>query len=84
VAARGLDIEDISHVINYDVPATPEEYVHRVGRTARAGRDGVALTLITPIEILKLRDIERHTNTRIERHTAKELEELVGEGVGAA
>ena len=84
VAARGLDIEDISHVINYDVPSTPEEYVHRVGRTARAGRDGVALTLITPIEILKLRDIEHHTNTRIERHTSQELEELVGEGVGVA
>jgi ATP-dependent RNA helicase DeaD len=66
VAARGLDIDDISHVINYDVPSTPDEYLHRVGRTARAGRTGVAITLITPAEILKLRDVERHARTQIE------------------
>jgi ATP-dependent RNA helicase DeaD len=65
VAARGLDIDDISHVINYDVPLTPDEYLHRVGRTARAGRSGVAVTLITPSEILKLRDVERHAQTTI-------------------
>jgi ATP-dependent RNA helicase DeaD len=69
VAARGLDIDDISHVINYDVPATPDEYLHRVGRTGRAGRSGVAITLITPAEILKLRDVERHARTRIEPAT---------------
>ena len=67
VAARGLDIDDISHVINYDVPVTPDEYVHRVGRTGRAGRTGVAITLITPSEILKLRDVEKHANTQIEK-----------------
>lgn len=66
VAARGLDIDDISHVINYDVPSTPDEYLHRVGRTARAGRTGIAITLITPSEILKLRDVERHARTHIE------------------
>jgi len=66
VASRGLDIDDISHVINYDVPLSPEEYLHRVGRTARAGRDGVAVTLITPSEILKLRDVERMAQTHIE------------------
>ncbi len=66
VAARGLDIDDISHVINYDVPTTPDEYLHRVGRTARAGRTGVAITLITPSEILKLRDVEKHARTTIE------------------
>ena len=69
VAARGLDIDDISHVINYDVPVTPDEYLHRVGRTARAGRTGVAVTLITPAEILKLRDVERHARTRIDPAT---------------
>jgi ATP-dependent RNA helicase DeaD len=69
VAARGLDVDDISHVINYDVPVTPDEYVHRVGRTARAGRTGVAITLITPSEILKLRDVERHAGTTIEPAT---------------
>jgi ATP-dependent RNA helicase DeaD len=78
VAARGLDIDDISHVINYDIPATPEDYVHRVGRKARAGRDGVALTLITPIEILKIRDIERHTKRPIEHHTLDDLKLLAG------
>ena len=66
VASRGLDIDDISHVINYDVPGTPDEYLHRVGRTARAGKTGIAITLITPAEILKLRDVERHARTRIE------------------
>jgi ATP-dependent RNA helicase DeaD len=66
VAARGLDIDDISHVINYDVPQTPEEYLHRVGRTGRAGRQGIAITLITPSEILKLRDVERMAATVIE------------------
>jgi superfamily II DNA/RNA helicase len=66
VASRGLDIDDISHVINFDVPLSPEEYLHRVGRTARAGRDGVAVTLITPSEILKLRDVERMARTHIE------------------
>jgi superfamily II DNA/RNA helicase len=72
VAARGLDIDDISHVINYDVPMTPDEYLHRVGRTARAGRTGVAVTLITPAEILKLRDVERHARTKIDRATLEE------------
>jgi ATP-dependent RNA helicase DeaD len=72
VAARGLDIDDISHVINYDVPATPDEYLHRVGRTARAGRTGIAITLITPAEILKLRDVERHARTRIEEASMDE------------
>jgi ATP-dependent RNA helicase DeaD len=66
VAARGLDIDDISHVVNYDVPQSPEEYLHRVGRTGRAGRSGVAVTLITPSEILKLRDVERMARTHIE------------------
>ena len=78
VAARGIDIDEISHVINYDAPSTPEDYVHRVGRTARAGRDGVALTLITPIEILKIRDIEKHTRRPIERHTLDDLQQLAG------
>ncbi|HET9051020.1 MAG TPA: DEAD/DEAH box helicase [Candidatus Dormibacteraeota bacterium] len=66
VAARGLDIDDISHVVNFDVPQTPEEYLHRVGRTGRAGREGVAVTLITPSEILRLREVERMARTRIE------------------
>jgi ATP-dependent RNA helicase RhlE len=59
IAARGLDIERISHVINYDVPGCPEDYLHRVGRTARAGAEGEALTLMTPEEIGQVRGIER-------------------------
>jgi ATP-dependent RNA helicase RhlE len=59
IAARGLDIERISHVVNYDVPGCPEDYVHRVGRTARAGAEGEALTLMTPAETAQMRGIER-------------------------
>jgi ATP-dependent RNA helicase RhlE len=59
LAARGLDIERISHVVNYDVPGCPEDYVHRVGRTARAGAEGEALTLMTPAETAQIRGIER-------------------------
>ncbi len=67
VAARGLDIEDMSHVINYDVPYDAEDYVHRVGRTGRAGRTGIAITLITPRERRWLKTIESFTGQRIER-----------------
>ncbi len=59
VAARGLDIEHVTHVVNYDVPSSPGTYVHRVGRTGRAGRGGVAITLVEPREHRLLRDIER-------------------------
>jgi ATP-dependent RNA helicase DeaD len=67
VAARGLDIEHVSHVINYDIPLDPESYVHRIGRTGRAGRTGVAVTLVTPRERRLLRLIERVTNSTIQR-----------------
>jgi ATP-dependent RNA helicase RhlE len=59
LAARGLDVERISHVVNYDVPGCPEDYVHRVGRTARAGAEGEALTLMTPADTAQMRSIER-------------------------
>ena len=59
VAARGLDVEHVSHVINYDIPQTPEVYVHRIGRTGRAGREGTAITLAQPREQFLLRGIER-------------------------
>ena len=65
VAARGLDIEDMSHVINYDVPYDAEDYVHRVGRTGRAGKAGVAITLVTPRERRWLRTIETFTGQRM-------------------
>ncbi len=59
IAARGIDIPDVSLVVNYDVPMTPEAYVHRIGRTARAGREGHAITLCAPEESGRLRDIEK-------------------------
>jgi ATP-dependent RNA helicase DeaD len=65
VAARGLDVEHLSHVINYDVPSAPEAYVHRIGRVGRAGREGVAVTLVEPREHRTLQAIERHTGQRI-------------------
>lgn len=69
VAARGLDIEDMSHVINYDVPYDAEDYVHRIGRTGRAGKAGVAITLVTPRERRWLRTIEGFTGQRIQQAT---------------
>ncbi|MGB0058024.1 MAG: DEAD/DEAH box helicase [Methyloceanibacter sp.] len=59
VAARGLDIPDVSHIFNYDVPIHPEDYVHRIGRTGRAGREGFAATLVTPKEVKAIKAIER-------------------------
>ena len=67
VAARGLDVEAVTHVINYDIPASPEAYVHRIGRTGRAGRVGVALTLVQLREMNLLRQIARVTQARIAR-----------------
>jgi ATP-dependent RNA helicase RhlE len=67
IAARGIDVDSISHVINYDVPAAPEDYVHRIGRTGRAGKLGRAITLVTPADELSMREIERLTGQSIER-----------------
>ena len=66
VAARGLDVEQLSHVVNFNVPASPESYVHRIGRTGRAGREGVAITLAEPREHRLLRNIEQLTKQRID------------------
>lgn len=66
VAARGLDVEQLSHVVNFDVPASPESYVHRIGRTGRAGREGVAITFAEPREHRLLRNIEQLTKQKIE------------------
>jgi ATP-dependent RNA helicase DeaD len=65
VAARGLDIEGVSHVVNFDVPSSPDAYVHRIGRTGRAGRDGVAVTLAEARESRLLRNIEQFTKRKI-------------------
>ena len=65
LASRGLDIDMVSHVINFDIPEAPDIYVHRIGRTGRAGRDGVAITLVEPAQTRQLRLIERHIDRRI-------------------
>ncbi|HEV2764760.1 MAG TPA: DEAD/DEAH box helicase [Pyrinomonadaceae bacterium] len=67
IAARGIDVDSVSHVINYDVPEQPEDYVHRIGRTGRAGNTGRAITLVTPVEEPSLRAIERLTGQTVER-----------------
>lgn len=67
VAARGLDVERVTHVINYDVPHDCETYVHRIGRTGRAGRSGVTILFVTPRESRMISVIERHTRQRIEK-----------------
>jgi ATP-dependent RNA helicase RhlE len=67
IAARGLDIDAVSHVINYDVPVAPEDYVHRVGRTGRAGSHGQAISMVAPADTTALRAIERLTGQSIKR-----------------
>jgi ATP-dependent RNA helicase RhlE len=67
VAARGIDIDSVSHVINYDIPTVPEDYVHRIGRTGRAGNAGRAITIFTIAEEHAMREIERLTGQQLER-----------------
>jgi len=90
VAARGLDVENLSHVINYDIAQAPESHVHRIGRTGRFGREGTAFTLIHPREFRQLKFIERQTKARIARRTvptptdvAERALEMLGQQVGA-
>ena len=71
IAARGLDVDSVSHVINYDVPAAPEDYVHRVGRTGRAGNQGKAITIVAPVDELSMRAIERLTGQTVKRVVPK-------------
>lgn len=73
VAARGIDVDNVTHVINYDIPQDPESYVHRIGRTGRAGKRGLAITLVTPREFKLLKQIERETKTSM---TSREVPSL--------
>ncbi|MEO6021525.1 MAG: DEAD/DEAH box helicase, partial [Burkholderiales bacterium] len=74
VAARGIDVAGISHVINFDAPRQAEDYVHRIGRTGRAGRSGIAVTFVHPSERRLVRDIERYTGQPVPVHTIAGLE----------
>ncbi|MFZ7127481.1 MAG: DEAD/DEAH box helicase [Desulfobacterales bacterium] len=74
IAARGIDVTRVSHVINYDVPSTPEAYIHRIGRTGRASRSGDAFTLVTSEDADQVRAIDRIIGSRIERRTITDFD----------
>ncbi len=79
VAARGIDVDDIDAVFNYDMPQDDEYYVHRIGRTARAGRTGQAFTFVVGREFRTIKEIERYTKTKIvnmQIPTLKDVEEI--------
>ncbi|MEK6681875.1 MAG: DEAD/DEAH box helicase, partial [Nitrospirota bacterium] len=76
VAARGLDISNITHVINYSIPQNPDSYVHRIGRTGRAGKEGIAITFVTPREDRQLRLIQTASRTKIKRGKLPTIEEI--------
>lgn len=77
VAARGIDIQNLTHVINYSLPQNPESYVHRVGRTGRAGNQGTAITFVTPSEYRKIQYIQRATQSEISRKQLPNVEQLI-------
>ncbi|MDY6806548.1 MAG: DEAD/DEAH box helicase [Cyanobacteriota bacterium] len=84
IAARGLDVDHLTHVINYDLPDQVESYVHRIGRTGRAGREGTAISLVHPVDKRKVRSIEQHLKQRLQNRSipkrsqieARQLEKL--------
>lgn len=77
VAARGIDVADLSHVVNFALPQNPEIYVHRIGRTGRAGREGLAISLITPRDFGKLSFIRKITNANIEKAKLPGVEKII-------
>ncbi|WP_234122799.1 DEAD/DEAH box helicase [Clostridium hydrogenum] len=76
VAARGIDVHDISHVINYDIPQDIESYVHRIGRTGRANKEGIAYSLVTPKEYMMLKQIEKFTKSKIKRKDIPTVDDI--------
>ncbi|MBM3590573.1 MAG: DEAD/DEAH box helicase [Alphaproteobacteria bacterium] len=77
VAARGIDIDNLTHVINFSLPQDPESYVHRIGRTGRAGKTGTAITLITPSEYRKLTSLQRIANTKITKQKVPNVADVI-------
>ena len=82
VAARGIDVKDLTHVINYHLPQSPDHYIHRIGRTGRAGRRGKAVTLINPSEHRKLQYIQRGVQTTIRKEKLLTVEQLIERKTG--
>lgn len=77
VAARGIDVNDLTHVVNYSVPQEAESYVHRIGRTGRAGKEGTAITFITPSEYKRLLQIKKVTKTEIRKEKLPEIKDVI-------
>ncbi len=77
VAARGIDVQNLTHVINYSLPQGAESYVHRIGRTGRAGKEGIAITFITSSEYQKLQYIIRTTKTKIRKETLPKVKDVI-------
>ncbi len=77
VAARGIDVDNVSHVINYSLPQDPESYVHRVGRTGRAGNTGTAITFVSPQEYKGMMYVQRITNTEIKKAEIPEIDDII-------
>jgi len=77
VAARGIDVQDLTHVINFALPHDPESYVHRIGRTGRAGKEGIAVTFVTPAEYRRLQMIKRETKTEIRKAELPNVAEVI-------
>ena len=77
VAARGIDVESVTHVINYDLPQDSESYVHRIGRTGRANREGIAYSLVTPKEYMMLKQIQRNTKSTIHKKSVPTADEIL-------
>ena len=77
VAARGIDVSNLTHVINYSIPQEAESYVHRIGRTGRAGHKGIAITFVTPREARTLAQIKRVTKTDIKRESIPNVSEII-------
>jgi len=76
VAARGLDVNDVSHVFNYHLPFDPESYVHRIGRTGRAGKEGTAVSIVTPHEFRMLQKIEKNIGTKLESKIVPDIDSV--------
>lgn len=83
VAARGIDVSDLSHVINYSIPDDDESYIHRIGRTGRAGKQGIAILLVTPSQLYRVKRLEKITNAKIIQIAVPSVEAIVNVKMGA-